>query len=319
MRRAAIVVVLGAAVAAAALVAARGARAPHAGDVPPGMVALPGGRTHIGSDHGEAAERPPFDVDVAPFLLDVHPVTVAEFARFVAATGYRTQAERLGNAGVFDPERPGWSLVDGATWRRPRGPDAPPAPDDHPVTQVSWYDAGAYCAWAGKRLPTEIEWEHAARNGRDDRTRYAWGDALVVAGRYMANTWQGHFPTSNTVADGWRFTSPVGVFGRTPAGLTDMGGNVWQWCADWFRPYALRDAPFTPGPESEKVLRGGSFLCDPEFCHGFRVSARGHSTPDTGLLHVGFRCARDAAQGASGGGGSARSGSGNEAPAAGDT
>ena len=296
MRRAAIVVLLGAAVVAAALATARrrAGVAASGAVTPPGMVAFAGGRTRIGSDDGEAAERPPFDVDVAPFLLDVHPVTVADFARFVAATRFRTQAERLGSAGVFDPERAGWRLVDGATWRRPRGPDAPPAPDDHPVTQVSWYDATAYCTWAGKRLPTEIEWEHAARNGRNDRTRYAWGDALIVAGRYMANTWQGHFPASNTVADGWLFTSPVGVFGTTPAGLTDMGGNVWQWCADWFRPYALRATPFTPTPESEKVLRGGSFLCDPQVCHGFRVSARGHSTPDTGLLHVGFRCARDA-------------------------
>jgi sulfatase modifying factor 1 len=160
------------------------------------------------------------------------------------------------------------------------------------VTQVSWHDAVAYCAWAGKRLPTEVEWEHAARNGRNGGPQYAWGDALVVAGRYMANTWQGHFPDRNTVDDGYLYTSPVGTFGKTPSGLTDMGGNVWQWCDDWFRPYAARDTPFEPTAESEKVLRGGSFLCDPKVCHGFRVSARGHSTAETGLLHVGFRCAK---------------------------
>jgi formylglycine-generating enzyme len=263
------------------------------GATPPGMVYFAGGRTRIGSDDGEAAERPPFDVDVAPFLLDVHPVTVAEFRRFVEATGYVTQSERFGSSGVFDVKTGTWGLVDGASWHRPLGRSAPPAGDDHPVTQVSWNDAGAYCRWAGKRLPTEVEWEHAARGGKNGGPRYAWGDALVVDGKYMANTWQGEFPHRNTVADGFVYTSPVGVFGKTAAGLTDMGGNVWQWCDDWFRPYAARGTPFSPDEKSEKVMRGGSFLCDPKVCHGFRVSARGHSTPETGLVHVGFRCARD--------------------------
>jgi sulfatase modifying factor 1 len=285
------------AIAAGAVLAARALRATPHGlsgvEVPPGMIYFAGGTARIGSDTGEPAERPPFDANVAPFLLDVHPVTVGEFARF-SATGYATQAERLGNAGVFDPATGTWSLVDGADWRHPRGPGAPPAPEDHPVTQVSWNDARAYCAWAGKRLPSEIEWEYAARNGRSGGPRYSWGDTLVVAGRYMANTWQGRFPVQNTVDDGYLFTAPVGVFGKTPAGLTDMGGNVWQWCADWFRPYAARDEPFTPSADSVKVMRGGSFLCDPKVCHGFRVSARGHSTPETGLMHVGFRCARTA-------------------------
>lgn len=284
------------AVAAGTVLAARGMRATGRGDArvvaAPGMVYFAGGRTRIGSDEGQPAERPAFDVEVEPFLLDVHPVTVGEFARFAAATGFRTQAERLGDSGVFDVATGTWGLVDGADWHHPRGPSAPAAPDDHPVTQVSWNDAAAYCAWAGKRLPTEIEWEHAARNGRSGGPRYAWGDALVVAGHFMANTWQGHFPERNTVDDGYLYTSPVGVFGKAPSGLTDMGGNVWQWCADWFRPYPLRDRPFTPGPGSEKVIRGGSFLCDPTVCHGFRVSARGHTAPDTGLMHVGFRCAR---------------------------
>jgi len=149
----------------------------------------------------------------------------------------------------------------------------------------------AYCAWRKKRLPSEIEWEHAARSGHRAGDHYAWGDGLIDQGRYRANTWQGHFPTENTVADGYLTTSPVGTFGASASGLTDMGGNVWQWCADWYRPYVARDAPFTPGPKSEKVIRGGSFLCDPEVCHGFRVSARGHQAPDTGLVHIGFRCA----------------------------
>jgi formylglycine-generating enzyme len=265
----------------------------HTVGAPPGMVRIPGGSTRIGSTDGEPSEAPPFEVDVRPFYLDVHPVTVAEFRRFVTATGYVTQSERFGASGVFDPSSGGWSLIDGANWRQPRGPVAPAAIDDHPVTQVSWNDAVAYCAWMHARLPTEIEWEHAARSGWKAPVRYAWGDALVVDGTYMANTWQGHFPDHNTVADGYLYTSPVGRFGKTPAGLTDMGGNVWQWCADWYRPYAERAARYDPDTKSEKVMRGGSFLCDPTVCHGFRVSARGHSTPESGLMHVGFRCAKD--------------------------
>lgn len=288
------------AIAAGTVLAARAMRATSqvSRDVetPPGMVYFAGGKTRIGSDAGEPAEQPPFDANVAPFLLDVHPVTVGEFARF-SATGYVTQAERLGSAGVFDAATGTWSLVDGADWRHPLGPGASEASDDHPVTQVSWNDAQAYCAWAGKRLPNEIEWEHAARNGHSGGPQYSWGDSLVVAGRYMANTWQGHFPEHNTIDDGYLFTAPVGIFGKTPGGLTDMGGNVWQWCEDWFRPYALRGQPFTPRRDSAKVIRGGSFLCDPKVCHGFRVSARGHSSPETGLMHVGFRCARTVVDG----------------------
>jgi sulfatase modifying factor 1 len=258
-----------------------------------GMVYFPGGSTRIGSDDGEPAERPTFTVEVKPFFLDVHPVTVVEFRRFVDTARYVTQSERFGSSGVFDVKTGTWGLVDHADWRHPFGPAAPPAADDHPVTQVSWNDAVAYCRWAGKRLPNEVEWEHAARSGRNGGPRYAWGDSLVEHGRYMANTWQGSFPHRNTVADGYLYTAPVGTFGRTPAGLTDMGGNVWQWCEDWFRPYSDRDRPFEPDERSERVLRGGSFLCDPNVCHGFRVSARGHSTPETGLVHIGFRCAAD--------------------------
>src|SRR5262249_50151299 len=256
------------------------ATAPHPSV--PGMVYFAGGKTRIGWDQGPPNERPAFTTDVAPFFLDVHPVTVAEFTRFAAATGFRTRSEKLGESGVFDMATGKWSLVDGADWRHPRGPSAPLAADDHPVTQVSWNDASAYCTWADKRLPHEVEWEYAARAGRGGDRKYAWGDSLVVGGRYMANTWQGHFPEHNTVDDGYRYTSPVGVFGPTPAGLTDMGGNVWQWCSDWYRPYAERDRPFSPAPDSEKVIRGGSFLCDPQFCHGFRVSSRGHTAPDPG-------------------------------------
>ena len=261
---------------------------------PPGMVYVPGGRTHIGAEDGPPAERPVFLADVEPFYMDVHPVTVAAFRRFADATAHVTEAERAGDAGVLDFDTGRWRLVAGATWRFPAGPKAPPAADDHPVTQVSWNDASAYARWAGKRLPTEIEWEHAARGARDARDPYSWGgDALIVDGRHRTNTWQGPFPGQNSGDDGFVTTSPVGRFGRTRLGLTDMGGNVWQWCEDWYRSYADRSKPFAPRPDAEKVQRGGSFLCNPDFCHGYRVSARSHSTPETALFHTGFRCAKD--------------------------
>ena len=290
----------GAVVAAAVLWAVLGAqerddppRPPAGVAVPPGMVYVPGGVTRIGSEDGMPDEAPVFAARVAPFLMDAHPVTVAEFRRFVEATGYVSDAERLGDAGVYDARTDEWRLVAGATWRRPLGPDGPPAPDDHPVTQVSWNDASAYARWVGKRLPTEVEWEHAARGARDSRAPYAWGKALVVRGVHRANTWQGALPGHNSRADGFAYTSPVGAFGRTALGLTDMGGNVWEWTQDWYRPYADRDAPFAPDSASERAQRGGSFLCHADVCHGYRVSARSHSTPETALFHVGFRLAAD--------------------------
>jgi len=242
------------------------------------------------SPHPE--ERPVFTATVEPFFMDVYPVTVAGFRAFVEATRHQTDAERIGDAGVYDIRTGEWRLVRSANWRYPLGPGGSPAPDDHPVTQVSWYDASAYAAWAGKRLPTEVEWEHAARSGGDSRTAYAWGPSLVSHGVHRANTWQGTFPNGNTLEDGHLFTSPVGAFGATALGLTDMGGNVWQWTADWFGPYDARDKP-APAQPGEKVQRGGSFLCHEDVCHGFRVSARSHSTPDTALFHVGFRCVMD--------------------------
>jgi formylglycine-generating enzyme len=269
---------------------------PNVIEIPQGMVYVPGGLTRIGSDDGLPDERPTFTARVEPFLMDRHPVTVAQFRAFVEATGYVTEAERFGNAGVLDPNTHRWSLVRGATWRNPLGPGSPPAPADHPVTQVSWNDAAAYARWAGKRLPTEVEWEHAARGGKDRRTRYVWGDQTVDAdGRHRANTWQGSFPVHNTKADGYTGTSPVGAFGETELGLTDMAGNVWEWTASWYRPYSEWDEPYQPVPTSEKVQRGGSHLCSPDFCHGFRIAARAHATPETSLPHVGFRLVRDLA------------------------
>lgn len=271
------------------------ARPPAGIQVPGGMVFVPGGRTRIGSDDGNGDEAPVFRASVRPFFMDKHPVTVAEFRGFVEATGYITDAERFGEGGVFDAESRSWKLVEGATWRHPFGPRGRGAPDDHPVTQVSWTDAVAYADWAGKRLPTEVEWEHAARGGRDRRSRYAWGDHLKDhQGRHHANTWNGPFPLHDSGGDGYKTsTSPVGAFGETELGLTDMGGNVWEWTADWYRPYAERHLPFAPTPESARAQRGGSYLCSPNYCHGYRVSARSHSTPETSLAHVGFRTVRD--------------------------
>ena len=289
---------IGVAAAMAAVAAAAGVLSMRTGTpsrviAPEGMVLVPGGQTRIGAEDGPPEERPVFTARVRPFLMDVHPVTVARFRRFVEATGYVTDAERFGSAGVFDMALLRWRLVDGATWRRPLGPQAPAAPEDHPVTQVSWNDAAAYARWAGKRLPTEVEWEHAARGARDDRRPYAWGSSLTEQGAHRANTWQGKFPEQNTGEDGYLYTSPVGSFGATPLGLMDMGGNVWEWTADWFRPYAARDQPFTPDAGSAKAQRGGSFLCHLSYCHGYRVSARSHSTPETALFHLGFRLVQD--------------------------
>lgn len=261
--------------------------------IPEGMVYVPGGRTLIGSESGEPHEQPVFEAEVSAFFLDVHPVTVGQFRAFVDEQKYVTQAERFGNAAVFDVRTARWRLVNGATWQHPLGPDRSPADDDHPVTQVSWHDAVAYAAWAGRRLPSEVEWEHAARGGVNSRRRYAWGDELVEARRHHANTWQGPLSSHTAVEDGYLLTSPVGTFGPTPLGLMDMGGNVWEWVGDWYRPYSQRDSPYTSHEQSDKVQRGGSFLCHESYCHGFRVSARGHSTPESSHVHVGFRTAMD--------------------------
>ena len=262
--------------------------------VPAGMIYVPGGVTRIGSEQGPPEERPVFEARVRPFFIDAHEVTVGQFRAFVERTGYVTEAERFGEGGVFDLDARAWRMAQGATWRHPRGSDGPGAPEDHPVTQVSWNDAAAYARWAGKRLPTEVEWEHAARGAWDDRRPYPWGDAPRVPGVHRANTWQGTFPAQNTAEDGYLFTSPVGAFGANSLGIHDMAGNVWEWTADWFRPYSERERPFTPNGDSERVQRGGSFLCHPSYCHGYRVSARSHSTPDTALFHVGFRLVQDA-------------------------
>jgi formylglycine-generating enzyme len=230
------------------------------------------------------------EVQIKSFLLDKNLVTVAQFESFANATKYRTEAERFGNAAVFNPQTQGWDLVDGADYHFPSGPGKRKAEPSHPVTQVSWNDANAYAKWKGKRLPTQWEWEHAAKNAESTTKQYTWGDDLIVAGKYKANTWQGSFPYQNTKEDGYEYTSPVGVFGANKLGLTDMGGNVWQWTQDSIEPTG-RDKELDPA--MRRVLRGGSFLCDPQVCHGFTVQGRSSSTPESSLMHTGFRCAKD--------------------------
>jgi formylglycine-generating enzyme len=254
--------------------------------VAPGMSYVPGGKLH--TEDPETSK--PIDVVLKPFLLDKNVVTVADFDAFVKATAYVTEAEKFGNAGVFDKASAGWLLVDGANFHFPFGRDKEAAKPDHPVTQISWNDATAYAKWKGKRLPTQWEWEFAARNGESNGTAYSWGDQLVQQGKYKANTWQGSFPYHNTVEDGYEYTSPAGIFGQNKLGLTDMGGNVWQWCTDDIRPTATEAAS---DPSMRKVLRGGSFLCDPLVCHGFKVTGRSSCTAETALVHLGFRCAKD--------------------------
>jgi sulfatase modifying factor 1 len=211
----------------------------------------------------------------ASFFLDRTPVTVAAYR----ASGLSTTAERLGGS-VIDLSTGHWRVVQSATYEHPQGPEGNAARDDEPATQISWDDASAFCAARGARLPTEDEWEHAARNGRGDRTLYPWGDDPIDQGRWRLNAWQGAFPTANTLEDGYLFASPVGTFAPTPIGLIDMVGNVWQWTSSAF------DA-------GKRAMRGGSFLCDEAVCHGYRIEARQGATPDSALMHVGFRCAAD--------------------------
>ncbi|MFK7950538.1 MAG: formylglycine-generating enzyme family protein [Saprospiraceae bacterium] len=261
--------------------------------IPKGMVLVPGGKIILGSEQGLDNEKNGYTVNLKPFFIDVNPVTVAEFRKFVAATKYKTQAEIFGDAAVLNDTTKVWELRKGVNWEFPQGEKFGKAKDNHPVTQVSWNDAQAYCKWAKKRLPTEAEWEHAAKNGEDIKTLFPWGNEQKVNGKYKANFWQGNFPYVNEVEDKFAFTNPVGAFGKTPLGLTDMAGNVWEWCEDWYLPYNKYDEPFQPNENSEKVQRGGSFLCDPKVCYGFRTTARSHSTPESALYHVGFRTVKD--------------------------
>jgi sulfatase modifying factor 1 len=257
--------------------------------IPKGMVFVPGGETTIGSESGMANEQPVFTVDVQPFFMDKHPVTVGEFRSFVKETGYITFSDSIGDGIVFDFDQANWIIKPGVNWEYPLGKEFGKAPDNHPVTLITYKDATMYLEWVGKRLPTEIEWEHAARGQNNRNDRYAWGNSLKVNGEFMTNTWNGVFPVNNNVEDGHLTTAPIGIYAKNDLGLTDMGGNVWEWTSSWYRPYSERDKAYQITKNSERVLRGGSFMCHSSYCHGYRVSARSNTPADNNMFHIGFR------------------------------
>jgi len=260
-------------------------------------VLIPGGEFLMGSETGMAHEKPVHKASVATFSLATSPVSVAQFAKFVSAKKYKTTAESYANSGVFDMRKGRWEIINGASWHHPRGPEKAPAPIDHPVTQVSWFDAVAYCEADGGRLPTEAEFEYAAKGaGQYGNPVYAFGNSVKQDGEFMINIFIGEFPFNNEALDGYLYTAPVGKTGITPLGLTDMAGNVWEWSADWYGRYSSQAGSPLPAASAaapERSQRGGSFLCDEEVCSGYRTSGRAHSTPETSLMHVGFRCAYD--------------------------
>jgi len=314
------------------------------GPAPAGMVWIPGGEFRMGSDDPMSwqEERPAHQVRVHGFWMDVHEVTNNEFDEFVKATGYVTDAEKapkledimaqvppgtpppdpkdlVPGSLVFIPPmrnvslndmRNWWSWVHGATWRHPEGPASDlKGRENHPVVQVSWNDVQAYCKWAGKRLPTEAEWEFAARGGLKGKN-FVWGDDPPTDEKVYANTWQGNFPNENSGKDGYTGTAPVKSFAPNGYGLYDMAGNVWEWCNDWYDKLlyntydegATQDNPKGPAQSRDpgqpytplRVQKGGSFLCHDTYCWRYRPSARQSSSPESSMSHVGFRCVKDA-------------------------
>ena len=307
-----------------------------------GMVLIPGGVFEMGGDNEQAMpdEFPKHRVRVDSFYMDATEVTNAQFKKFVDATGYITTAERkpdweelkkalppgtpkppdsvLVAASLVFKQTDGsvrlddytqwWEWVPGADWKHPQGQGSDiMGKENYPVVHISWYDAIAYCKWAGKRLPTEAEWEYAARGGLTNHI-YPWGNEHINAGRPKANTWEGKFPYLNEVKDGYVLAAPVKSFAPNGYGLYDMSGNVWEWCSDWYHAdyyQTLRNgiAKNPEGPEKsfdpvdpytpKKTIRGGSFLCNEIYCSGYRVARRMKSSPNTGMEHTGFRCVKD--------------------------
>lgn len=272
---------------------------------------IPAGSFVMGDSSGDRnaadGEVPVHEVSLPAFDIDATAVTNVAFARFVAETGYRTEAERFGYSAVFhlalqarDSEvmgpasgTPWWIGVRGADWAHPGGSlSSINGLDDHPVVHVSWNDAAAYCSWAGRRLPTEAEWERAARGGLEG-AKYPWGDDEVDAGGWRANIWQGEFPRHNTQDDGFVTTAPVRTFEPNGFGLWQPVGNVWEWCADWFDSSYYSESPAVdprgPGKGTTRMLRGGSYLCHISYCNRYRNSARSQNTPDSSMGNAGFR------------------------------
>lgn len=254
------------------------------------MVYFAGGSFMMGSEKGLPQEQPVHQVSVKSFKIDKFPVSVKEFSRFVQATRYVTDAEKFGDSGVFDFNTSSWALVPGANWKYPMGSNSSPAEENYPVTQVSWNDAVAYASWAGKRLPTEAEWEYAARCSGKSTTKFSWGDELIMEGKYRANVWQGSDLTAKQGADGFPAVAPVGSFPETPCGLSDMGGNVWNWCTDTYKPYPGSTVA-DPQNEQAKVIRGGSFFFDQNGADSYSSTGRASNTAETSLFNTGFRCA----------------------------
>jgi formylglycine-generating enzyme required for sulfatase activity len=277
------------------------------------MVSLPGGAFMMGTDYPNAfpidGEGPVRPVTLSPFRIDTFPVTNQDFAAFIDATGFRTESELFGWSFVFwmhlPPDRlgeliedtvaaaPWWCKVPGADWAHPEGPGSHIADrPNYPVVHVSWNDAAAYAAWAGRSLPTEAQWEYAARGGLEQKL-YPWGNDLTPGGQHMCNIWQGEFPRVDTAEDGFAGACPVDAFPPNGFGLYSITGNVWEWCADWFhtafdtRP---RHHPIGPASGQAKVMKGGSFLCHASYCNRYRVAARTSNTPDSAASNIGFRC-----------------------------
>jgi formylglycine-generating enzyme len=306
-------------------------------DLDSGMAQIPAGTFMMGGDNSQAKEDefPKHKVTISKFKMDKTQVTNAQFQKFVDATKYVTTAEKkpdweelkkqlppdtqkpdekllvpaslvfaqLDHPVPLDNPAQWWSWTPGANWRHPRGPNSKIEGLNHPVVHVSWDDANAYCKWQGKRLPTEAEWEWAARGGLVNKI-YPWGNEPIDVGAVKANTWQGEFPYKNTLRDKYFYTSPVGTFAPNGYGLYDMAGNVWEWVSDWYsyNYYStVKDGVSNPqGPIAsydpdepnvpKKTLRGGSFLCNESYCSGYRVAARMKTSPDTSMEHLGFRC-----------------------------
>jgi formylglycine-generating enzyme len=279
-------------------------------------VRLPGGTFLMGSEDADVnpgdGEGPVREVTVAPFAVDAHCVTNERFAAFVEATGYRTEAERFGWSFVFATFLPGelrrvsprpssapwWCGAEEAYWAAPEGPGSDLSGRwDHPVVHVSWTDANAFCRWEGSRLPTEAEWEYAARGGLVGK-RFPWGDELTPGGEHRCNIWQGRFPSRNTAEDGYLGTAPVTAYRPNGYGLHNVVGNVWEWCADWWatahpRSEHARVNPTGPRDGTARVLRGGSYLCHDSYCNRYRVAARTGNSPDSSSGNTGFRVAWD--------------------------
>ncbi|GAA4045603.1 formylglycine-generating enzyme family protein [Agromyces indicus] len=282
-----------------------------AGRHPIEQAQIPAGRFVMGDSSGDRnpgdGEVPIHPVELDAYEIDATSVTNDAFARFVEATGYRTEAEVFGFSAVFHlalaaPREdvmgpaagtPWWFGVRGADWAHPGGRDSSlDGLGDHPVVHISWNDATAYCEWAGRRLPTEAEWEYAARGGLESK-KYPWGDDDVDAGGWRANIWQGEFPRRNTIEDGFLTTAPVRTFEPNGYGLWQTVGNVWEWCHDWFDPgyygASPADDPQGPARGGSRVLRGGSYLCHISYCNRYRNSARSQNTPDSSMGNAGFR------------------------------